>query len=431
MEENLAEVIAPPIVEEAKPEFPPVRTTETRALVTKKKKESWNEKADIRGLVETRDILEFAAVRNMAATLQEASNKIADMPNLRGGYDRAQAEQVFDGAITSSDKRLSQQQVEALQRGRDTVLDSIDKFDNWKAEHTEDDVYSLLGERFSQVDRDNSKVDTSRFPGAVVIEISDANAYQATRKTNEQSLGFYGEDLGEGALKGRVLVINASQAHEDTPRHEYQHFLFTQAAKEIEFVPEVSPRKIKEEEEKTEKVYQKKKAKLEDEKLDAELAVEEEYEDHGRVFPEVSKRLSGAERKLRELPTLLATTQTAGEAKYKTYPEGPIKDAFTKFKNEFMAYTSGGGKRAHFDTYFGDKLNPAQDDPYFETFQAETDLLKGLLTLAERKGVPTNRVGYLVGSARNMQQAAKFVFLETQLSGVDATDPQKATLSEK
>jgi len=427
MPEEQIEALPTPVVGKDKTEFAPIRTVETRALIARRKEQGWDDKQDIRSLVETRDILEFAAIRNMAGAIQEASDKLAELPNLRGGYSRDQAEQVFDEIIASPDRNLSQQQKDALERGRDIILDSIDEFNAWRDEHSDGDVYSLLGGRFAEVDRSKLRVDTTRFPGAVVVEATDVETYQAIRD-KETSLGFYSEDLGEGILKGRVLVVNAAEAHDDTDRHEYQHFLFAQASKDVEFSPEVSERKIKREEEKSEKAYKRRKAKLEDEKLDAELAVDEEYEDYGRITPETSRRLSSVEAKLRELPALLVTSHTAREAKYRTYPEGPIRDAFTKFRNEFMAYTSGGSKRARFDTYFGDSLKPAQEDPYFETFQAESDLLKGILTLAERKSISSDRLGYLVGSSRSMQQAAKFVYLEAQMDEIQS-ELAKATSS--
>jgi len=397
--------------------------------IARKKEDDWNDAEDIRGLIETRDILEFAAVRNMASVIQETSDKLATLQNSRGGYSRDQAERIFDKIIASPDRNLSQQQKEALERGRNTILNSIDEFNTWRDEHTEDHIYSLLGGRFTKVNRSKLHIDTTRFPGAVVIEATDTETYQAIRGKEKTSLGFYSEDLGEEMLKGRVLVINASEAHDDTDRHEYQHFIFALGSKDVELLPEVSERKIKREEEKSEKAYKKKESKLENEKLDAELAVEEEYENYGRVRSETSKRLSGAETKLRELPTLLATSHAAREVKHRTYPEGPVKDAFTKFRNEFMAYTSGGSKRARFDTCFGDLLKPTQNDPYYEAFQAEADLLKGLLTLAERKGVSNDRIGYLVGSSRSMQQAAKFVYLETQMDEIQV-DTTKTAPSE-
>lgn len=420
MSEAQSEVVYAPVKEKGQAEFPPIRTAETRALIARKKEEDWRDVEDIRGMIETRDVLEFVAIRNMASALQESSDKLGNLPDLRGGYSREQAEQIFDEIISSPDRNLSQQQRKALERGRDVILDSIDEFNAWRDEHTEEDVYSLLGGRFAEADRSKLRIDTTRFPGAVVVEATDTETYQAIRG-KETSLGFYSKDLGEGILKGRILVVNSSEAHKDIDRHEYQHFIFAEASKDVEFLPEVSERKIKREEEKTEKAYKKKKAKLENEKLDAELAIEKEYEDYGRVRSETSKRLNSAEAKLRELPILLATSRTAREAKYRTYPEGPIRGAFTKFRNEFMAYTSSdGSKRVRFEVYFGDSLKPAQDDPYFEIFQAEVDLLKGILTLAERKGISNDRLGYLVGSSRNMQQAAKFVYLETQMDEIQS-----------
>lgn len=70
---------------------------------------------------------------------------------------------------------------------------------------------------------------------------------QCVNHNQKQGNRFYNKEFGEGILKGRILVINASQTDiGSTAWHKYQHFLFAQATDAIEVVPEVSPRKIKE-----------------------------------------------------------------------------------------------------------------------------------------------------------------------------------------
>lgn len=412
-----------------KTDLTPLRTPETRVLVAKRKEEDWENKQDIRGIISNRDILEFAAVRNMAGAIQEASEQLAQLPS-RGGYSRERAEQIFDKIIASPDRNLSQKQIEALKRGRDTILDSIDTFNAWLDEHTEDDIYSLLGDRFAEIDRSKLQIDTTRFPGVVVVKAADTETYQAIQD-KETIIGFYNKNLGEKILKGRILVINAAEAHNDTDRHEYQHFIFAQASKDIEFLPEVSKRKIKD-------AYKKKKEESKKRRLKAKKSYEEAKEaikkaGANKRYKEVVPDFGQKEKEYRSLfHKKLPKANFALTSQFFTYPEGSIRDSFTKFRNEFMAYASGGGKKARFETYFGDSLDDAQKDPYFERFQAETDLVKGVLALAEKKDLPMERLGFLVGSARNMQQAAKFVYLETLLfderrKNTDKTNSKKPT----
>lgn len=403
------------------------KNPETIKLIAKRKEENWKDKEDVREMIEVRDILEYAAIKNIARALEASSENLANL-TIDGEYSNEKVEKSFEELINKFKNELSQKQIEVLQRALNTILKSISEFNEWKTDHKADDIFTLLGDQFTNIDKAKAKVDTDRFPGVVVLELDD-ESYRTIRDgyrtiKDKSNNAFYGNNLGNGVLKGRVIVINSSIAHDKTARHEYQHFLFSQVANDIEILPEVSARKIEEENISLMNAYTNKKKRLEEERLEAELAVDEEYEEIGRVSNVTSNKLSEAEKKLDKLPKQLALSKITIEVKHKTYPEGPIKDAFNRFKNELMAYAVG-QKKVSFETYFGDTLISAQENPYFPVFRAEMDLVRGLLSQAEKKGIPNETIGFLVGCARNMQQAAKYIYLEIQSLEVKTEDLSK------
>lgn len=88
-------------------EFPPTRTDQARSLVKRRKKQEWQETQDIRSAISNRDILEFAAVRVLAQTLQDASDKLAELPASRTGYSRERAEEIFSDLISQPNNNLT------------------------------------------------------------------------------------------------------------------------------------------------------------------------------------------------------------------------------------------------------------------------------------------------------------------------------------
>lgn len=312
-----------------------------------------------------------------------------------------------------------------MDRGKQVILDSIDQFNLWRDSLSTGNFYSYLGEQFEEVDRSKVIIDAHRFPGVVVVEVSDPAIYRALRR-KEQSLGFYQPLLGKGGFAGRILVINSSLADQDTPRHEYQHFIFQQGLQAVEFQPEVSTKKIlkSKQEKKDQSDAQKKKIFTAHDQAQSKINLAGAGKQIGSIVPNYREIATDYHKTQKPLPSL----NFAIESQLRTYPEGYIRNAFIKFRNEFMAYATGGDKEIAFSTYFGDTLDMAQTDPYYETFLEECNLLRGMLALARKKRMSRRQIGFLVGASRNMQQAAKFVFLELQLAEIEAAHNRSSAI---
>lgn len=331
-----------------------------------------------------------------------------------GGGTRQRTEELFGQSITRFRPNLSQKQQYVLEQAKNNILDDIDTFNIWAQAQTPETLASLSGEIFPMVDPQHLRLDTQRFPGAVLIEVTNPETFRQIR-VGEKTQGFYNPDLGEGLLKGRILVVNVSEEiNEDVARHEYQHFLFAHAADELEFVPEVSKRKAIAQTQKDAHMFHSKRKKLQNTLMEARLDAEDEHAEIGVVTPETAQKLSIITSQLKELPQQESIKHTAREVAFGTYPDGPIRRAFHTFRNEMMAYSTGEATQLRFDAYFGKTLETAAQDPYYEQFKVEVELVKGLLQFALRKGVSLKQLGYVVGCSRNMQQAAKYIYLETR-----------------
>jgi|GEM_PF-2880674 len=394
----------------------PIRKGDLRALVDLLKKGDFLTTNSVKNEdITRRDIIEYVYTRLMAYALDQAATKILSF-NLSAEPVEKLHQEILDVILdidTLPDGlRFTPTQRETFGKAMHFLIDDLATFSADLQSESEDTyVRKHLGTRFQELPEGSYTFDAKTYPGAVVVRIPSKEHYY--KLAPEYTQGVYNPVLGEGKLKGRVLVVRGTEPPDKTIEyHEYLHFLNN---KLMHFEP--LPLKEKQAEAKVEtqtKPFERILNELEIERLKIEYRKFNEMRVRGKATDAVRQQLKRVLQRIDKYEQAKDVAEYFAHAEVTTYGDVAVKNAFKKVRDELQAYAMGGNEiprnfvTSTLGSGFADTLSKTTQG---KLFLLELGVLKEILLEAASTDLDPQEVGFLISGARNLSQAAKFVYL--------------------
>lgn len=397
----------------------PVRRGDLRALLDLHKKGDFFPTKTVLGTdITRRDIIEYAYTRQMAYCLDQVAQRLHNFDFSADPVEKLHQDMqdvILDINTMPDGVRFTSAQRQAVEAGMNLLVDDLVSFRrDVITEGGDEYVRTHLGQRFKDLPEGSYSIDIKTYPGAVVVRVHSREDYAKVAPDDTQ--GIYNQALGEGMLKSRVLVVRGRETPDESIEyHEYLHFLNSRL-RHLEPLPK-----------KEKKAEQAVAAKAEPygRRLDQLNAQKEELQDRklqemgmrGKASDITRQKLSEVNQQIDKYEERLKVEQYLARSEVVTYHDSKIRKAFDKVRNELRAYTIGGnGLPRRFvantlGTGFADTLSKTTEG---RLFLAEFGALKEILTQAAETDLDPQEIGFLVSGSRNLQQAAKFVYLHLQ-----------------
>ncbi len=418
--------VTPPVEKPEKIDFEsilpvkPISKSELREIIKKRK----TGELTLDSSTTTRDIIEYAYIRNMTYLIELSCREL--LKHKREDFDQPAVAEKIEGIIDqfAQEYLFSAIQKEKFLAAKDKLIAGIVKFDKEIADGF--DIAANLGPRFEGVPREHLNIDSSSYPGAVIVLVENAESYKKIRG-GKVSKGFYNRIFGQRAVKGRVIVVNKGEAHQNTANHEYFHFLYSQLAEDLQIIPETTG----------EVKTSTSELEIEFERLDAEIRRLKErrvtdLQYQGKVSSDTREKLSARISEWNAALVEQEDYEFMQAARISTYPRGEIRELFDKFRNEFYAYAFGGNRNLIGEVstlpapYFGDTLRPAIDHPRFKAIYGQImKIFDFSLRVAYEKGMKPNQIAGVILGSRNFEQVIKNIQIHTALTTANSQTVSK------
>lgn len=399
--------------------FQPITKGDLRALIDLHKKGDFFPTSTLSCEdITRRDIVEYAHTRQMAYCIDQLALKIKDFDFSIEPVDKLRQEMrdvILDVDTIPDGLSLTPSQRQAVENGMDLFIDDLVAFKrNVLVEGGEDYVKSHLGVRFQGLSEGSYTIDSKSYPGAVVVRIHSKSDY--AKFAPERTKGVYARDLGEGQLKGRVLVLNGQSSDEEVEFHEYLHYL-NRKLMHLETMPT-------------------KEDKADIARAESRIDIEEKISDlEEKRYTSNNGQNAEIEEKIRMLKEQNRIVGEQAYASLVTYKNPLLKTAFDRTRDEILAYTLGtpsitsnkinraanednseSGGYSDFETgVLGKELiSELQNYSDGRWFLSEFKSLQSVIIAASKKGVGLGEIGLIVLGSRNLEQASKFVYLHLQ-----------------
>lgn len=361
-----------------------------------------------------RDIIEYAYTRLTAYTLDQLSIKLLEFNFLRDSIEKLhhemqvimhEADNIYDGL------RFTRAQRSALEEAISLLIEDLLTFSTELVPGNEEQyVRQHLGIRLQQLPQNSYTLDLKKFPGAVVIRITPQ---EYVKIASPSSQGTYIPTLGEGKLKGRFLLIRSQEpTNESSEYHEYLHYLHKK-------LHHLKPFPQKEKLAET-KVVEKTAAidfKIAELGIKEKHATEEKYiemRQSGSTSQALRQQLMGIQNQIQRYEQKRDAIEYFTHAEIISYNDPQIRKAFDKVIDELQAYTIAGNvlpRRIIANTLGNEFAETLSKTTQGRLFLQELGVLRAILDEAVEIGLNPQEVGFLISGARNLSQAAKFVYL--------------------
>lgn len=407
----------------------PIRKGDLRALIDLLKKNDFSPTQPVTSSdITRRDIIEYAFTRQMAYAVDQAATLLLsydisrDLEELRGKLEQV----VLDIDTAPDGLRFTPTQRATFEQALGMLADDLGDFrSHLPAERLDEYVIEHLGDRFKQLSTDSYTCDIHTYPGVVVVRIPYREDYN--RIAPKDSQGLYNRILGEGILRGRILVVRGKvPPDKSTEYHEYLHFLNSKF-KHLRLVP----RKEKQAQAKVVAMTQpfaRQLTVLQSEKEEVEEYKYSEMRRHGRASVSVRERIMNLRERIEKYREAKDRAAYFAEAEITTYSHPDVQRAFETLRDELQAYLIGGNELPR--SFIADTIGTSFATTLTQTtegklFLLELGVLKEILLLATNTDLNPQEIGFLVSGARNVSQAAKFIYLHL----MQAPGQNKKTIS--